>query len=329
MNLMTYWKSANTEIEIGLSRWLPMLCQDLPEMSPETMRQPLAGGKRIRGCLVCLMSEALGGTLEAAIPRAVAIECIQAASLIHDDIVDGDRMRRSQPATWTVEGMRKAVLLGDVIFSTAIERLAELGPRDTQTLAHAIATLAKGAYQEAIDPVVLRSALLEGRYQPAIYEQIIRLKTGALFAAAAQLGALAAEASDEMAARAFAFGMRLGEAYQIADDLDDLAAWPDQQAIAAVPLLPTLLYFSDKAPSPISMLDLFDGGDAWHSEMALQLPGIMARMQVAIIARTNSALAELQGLPDNPHLKLLRSLPRQILPAVQSPGTSFSQASLQ
>lgn len=329
MDLRTYWKSANAEIEIGLSHWLPMLCQDLPEMSPETMRQPLAGGKRIRGCLVCLMSEALGGTLAAAIPRAVAIECIQAASLIHDDIVDGDWTRRSQPATWTVEGMRKAVLLGDVIFSTAIERLAELGSRDTQTLAHAIATLARGAYQEAIDPAVLRSALLEGRYQPVIYEQIIRLKTGALFAAAAQLGALAAEASDEVAARAFAFGMQLGEAYQIADDLDDLAAWPDQQSIAAIPLLPTLLYFSDKAPSPISMLDLFDGGNGWHSEMALQLPSITDRMQAAITLKVTAALAELQGLPANPHLALLRSLPRQILPAVQPSVDSLSQAFLQ
>ena len=110
----------------------------------------LAEGKRLRGSLTCLVAEALGGTLEQALPAALAVEVIQAASLVHDDFVDGDTLRRGRPAAWTLLSARRAVLLADLMFATAIEKMTQAGGREGETLAHAIAAMAQGAFQESV-----------------------------------------------------------------------------------------------------------------------------------------------------------------------------------
>ena len=156
----------------------------------------------------------------------MAIECVQAASLIHDDFIDGDTLRRDRPATWTVLGPRRAVLLGDVIFATALRRMAELGREDGVVLAKAIATMAAGAYQE---PLALSELAQDAGLDAArLYPRLIYLKTGVLFGAAAQLGALAAAVSAPLAARAFEYGVWIGEAYQIADDVQDWLETPPE-----------------------------------------------------------------------------------------------------
>src|SRR4051812_24290921 len=124
MNFAEYRRSIQTELDQELMRWVSGFSRDFSTKPPEPMRQALADGKQARGCLTCLVSQALGGEITTAIPRAVAIECIQAACLIHDDYIDQDTMRRNRRATWTVEGARKAVLLGDIVFATAIQRMS-------------------------------------------------------------------------------------------------------------------------------------------------------------------------------------------------------------
>ena len=115
----------------------------------------LAVGKMIRGCLLCLIADCLGAAAGTAVPRAVAVELIQAASLLHDDFVDQDTVRRNQSATWTLEGARRTVLLGDLIFASAIKMMTDLGREDGSTIANAIAQVSKGAVQEPVDPLVL------------------------------------------------------------------------------------------------------------------------------------------------------------------------------
>jgi geranylgeranyl pyrophosphate synthase len=185
----------------------------LPPAHADALRTILTEGKRLRGSLTCLVAEALGGTLEQALPAALAVEMVQAASLVHDDFVDGDTVRRGRPAAWTLLSSRRAVLVADVMFATAIESMAQTGARQGATLAQAIAAMAQGALQEGAGNACAEDL--------DAYRRIIYLKTGSLFAAAARLGALAADAQETHLQAATDFGARAGEVYQIADDLAD------------------------------------------------------------------------------------------------------------
>lgn len=209
----------DAELKLRLGEWLP----GLPGAHQEALHEILAEGKRIRGLLTCLVAEALGARLEQALPSALAVEMIQAASLVHDDFVDGDTVRRGRPAAWTRHSPRRAVLLADLVFAMAIEKMASAGAREGATLAHAIGAMAQGALQEALGAEELERG---GR---DAYRLVIRLKTGSLFAAAARLGALAAGADETMLDAATEYGARTGALYQIADDLAD-----DPQGAAAL-----------------------------------------------------------------------------------------------
>jgi len=194
----------DAELDACLGDWFP----GLPPQDLEVLRAVLARGKRLRGGLACLVAEALGGGIDAAMPAALAIEIIQAASLVHDDFVDGDALRRGLPAAWTVLAPRRAVLLADVMFATALEKMAEAGAAEAAALAHAIAAMARGAFQETLEA-------------SASYRRVNQAKTGSLFAAAARLGALVAKARAAQVEAAHEFGALAGEAYQLADDLAD------------------------------------------------------------------------------------------------------------
>ena len=212
---LDYWANTNKRLGEAYSYLIPEFFGNFIVDHRDSIYSILKKGKRLRGCLLCLMSEAFGATLKEAIPRAVAIECIHAASLVHDDYVDQDKIRRDRPATWTVEGPRKAVLLGDVIFATAIWKMMEMSPEDGSVIAETIATMAQGAYQEYCEPADLVRTLATGEYRPEIYDLIIHLKTGALFGAVSKIGAIAANAPSVMVSHASDYGVHLGAAYQI------------------------------------------------------------------------------------------------------------------
>ena len=166
----------DAELASCVADWFP----ELPPPDQDALRGILARGKRLRACLACLVAGALGGRIEAAMPAALAIEMVHAASLVHDDFVDGDALRHGKPAAWTVLAPRRAVLLADMMFATAIERMAQCGAAEVSALAHAIAATARGAFQETLGG-------------STSYRRISEAKTGSLFAAAARLGALAAK----------------------------------------------------------------------------------------------------------------------------------------
>ena len=197
----------DADLEAQVGEWFA----EMPHAQRAWLSSIVAEGKRLRGCLVCLVAEALGARLERALPAAFAIEIVQAASLVHDDLVDGDTRRRGRAAAWTWLTPRHAVLLADVMFATALERMAALGAREADTLAQAIAAMARGALLEVVG-------------ERAPYPTVIRWKTGSLFGAAARLGALAAGAAPGQLRAAYDYGVRTGEAYQMADDMVDAGA---------------------------------------------------------------------------------------------------------
>ena len=219
------WAALNAALTGQLPRLLQSFLGDLAEPDVLTIERAVASGKKLRGSLVLAVCDALGAPTAGAMRSAIAVECVHAASLIHDDLVDGDWTRRSEPAIWVVQGGRRAVLLGDVIFATALHRAAQIGKDEVLVLSRAIALVAAGAYQERSDPHDIEQAAMNGSLGPALYDRVIQLKTGALFAAAAELGAIAGSASAALRDAAAEYGARMGQAYQIADDLQDVLSF--------------------------------------------------------------------------------------------------------
>ncbi len=174
-------------LDEAFNRHLTFLLEDIPLRHAASLGASLEGGKKIRGGLLCMLNSALGGVLESAIPRANAVELIQTASLIHDDFVDQDTVRRNRPATWTLVGARRAVLLGDVMFASAIKMMSDLSQEDGSVISDAIAQVARGAIHEPLDPLLLIGEIESNRLDGRLYEKIIHLKTGILFGAACRL----------------------------------------------------------------------------------------------------------------------------------------------
>ena len=305
-SLEEYWKCTREGLDGEFDRALPHFFDRLPGCQLGAVRAVLAGGKRLRGCLVCLLNDALGGTRPAALPRAMAVECVHAASLIHDDLVDGDTSRRNRPATWTTEGQRRAVLLADVMFATALQRMVELSRDDGLALADAIATMATGAYQEQLDQPHPTWSSMDGGVD--LYPRLIYLKTGVLFGTASRLGALAAGGSAQVAALAFEYGARTGEAYQVADDMRDLlepaADRPLTTAQLAL-LAPAVSHFCADLPQEPSLLT--------PERVARLRPVLRGGMQAAIEARLQQARSAARRLPCESHGVLLATAPLHIV----------------
>lgn len=290
-----YWEDLRTKLTAQMAACMPAFFGDLPTPDLSTIEGVVGNGKKIRGCMVLAVCEALDGPIERALPTAVAIECVHAASLVHDDIVDGDRTRRQRPATWVVHGRRRAVLLGDVMFATALQRSAELGRDEVLTLSRAIAMVAAGAYKEPLEVHETDTLLTEGKRARSLYEQIIYLKTGALFAAAAELGAIAAKAPLPLRAAAFQFGAHMGEAYQIADDLQDVA---NRRGAVA------------RSAQELAVLATLHAHFNVHANAG---SGLVALMKTEICRRIALARRALSGFPEGPRGALLHALPAAVV----------------
>ena len=174
-----------------------------------------AGGKRLRPLLTVAAAQLCSGAGEAAHKLAAAVEFIHTATLLHDDVVDGSKLRRGKVAAHLIWGGSASVLVGDFLFARAFELMVETGKLQAlNILARASRIIAEGEVLQ-----LTRAHDLE--LDQATYLEIIRGKTAELFAAAAEAGAVAAGGSvAEMRALA-AYGLKLGLAFQLADDALD------------------------------------------------------------------------------------------------------------
>lgn len=189
-----------------------------------------AGGKRLRPLLVVLAYEAADGDPEA--PReaqeslvraAAAVELVHSATLVHDDVIDGARLRRGHPTVVADAGRRAAIATGDLLFSCAFAELARNGDvAQLQALSDASSALAVGELLQREDAYAARVAV-------ARYLRRCELKTAALFEAACRLGALVAgggsrpEGQATLADDLGAFARRIGLAFQLLDDVLDVS----------------------------------------------------------------------------------------------------------
>ncbi|MFV2070594.1 MAG: polyprenyl synthetase family protein, partial [Pirellulales bacterium] len=203
---------------------------DCPAPLAEAIRYSLLGpGKRLRPRMVLLAAEACGGSVETALPVACAVEMVHAYSLIHDDLpaMDDDELRRGRPTCHRAFGEALAILAGDALLALAMEVVAR-DIRPGATAARCCAELAHAAGATAL--VGGQAADLAGCSEQDGVEQleaIHRRKTGAMFRVSLRLGGLVAGADEQHLEALDTYGTNVGLAFQITDDLLDVAGDAD------------------------------------------------------------------------------------------------------
>ena len=173
-----------------------------------------AGGKRLRPLITLIAANAVGKANAATHALAAAVEFIHTATLLHDDVVDESALRRGKPAAKAVWGNKASILVGDFLFARAFNLLVETNSLEIlNRLATASTVIAEGEVRQL--------AAMAARDLPTEeYLAIVEAKTGALFEAAAETGALSTTGAGYAAALA-TYGKNLGLAFQIIDDALD------------------------------------------------------------------------------------------------------------
>jgi geranylgeranyl diphosphate synthase type II len=217
-------------IDAALSRYIAY-DEGCPVKLAEAIRYALLGpGKRLRPQLVLLAAAACGGSTEAAMPAACAVEMVHAYSLVHDDLpaMDDDDLRRGRPTCHKQFGEATAILVGDALLARAFELLAtEVTPLSVAAKCCAVLGRAAGASAlvggQVDDLAIAERNQNEPRGDLPELESIHHRKTGALFVAALELGGLVANTAPRQLEALAGYGRNLGMAFQITDDLLDVS----------------------------------------------------------------------------------------------------------
>ncbi len=223
-----------------------------------------AGGKRLRPLLVLLSAGCLGEIRRDDIALAAIIEFIHTATLLHDDVVDISSLRRGRPTANAKWGNAPSVLVGDFLYSRAFQLLVGLGDMTLmQLLADTTNTIAEGEVLQLTkvgDPDTTEQA----------YFTVIESKTAVLFAAATKGAALLHKANASDADRLYRYGLNLGTAFQLADDLLDYLGDPEKMGknigddlSEGKPTLPLIFTIQQGTPAERQLVvDAIAGRDA-------------------------------------------------------------------
>ena len=192
-----------------------MASEHAPRIPEVTAHLVEAGGKRLRPMLTLAAAELCGYEGPYHVHLAATVEFIHTATLLHDDVVDESAQRRGRPTANLLWDNKSSVLVGDYLFSRSFQLMVETGSlRVLDILANASATIAEGE-------VLQLTAAQDLATTEAIYLQVVRGKTAALFSAATEVGGVIAGAPEEQVQALFNYGDALGIAFQIVDDLLD------------------------------------------------------------------------------------------------------------
>ncbi|KAA9399076.1 polyprenyl synthetase family protein [Haloarcula sp. CBA1130] len=208
---MEYLERRRDRVEERLEAVLDSVEPD--ELADEVRHVALSGGKRVRPTVTVLVCEALGGEPSDAVDFAVGIELVHNASLVIDDIIDESELRRGSPAAWEAFGHGPAIIASDGLLGEAFN-LFSTDERAMQTVSESMVELGEG---EAMELVAEPSNEKE-------YMELARRKTGALFRAAAELGAIAADSDPYTVEAVGQYAERVGVAFQMRDDVLDATA---------------------------------------------------------------------------------------------------------
>ncbi len=253
---------ASLLLEPALAKALEGIDAEL--MEPVTHHM-LGGGKKLRAALCLLSAEAAGASAQEALIGAVAIELVHNFSLIHDDVIDRDIERRHRSSVWVKFGIGAAIVAGDALSTLAMQLLLDHPTtariRAAQILARATQDMIGGQAQDMA---------FEQRHHVTLAECIAMEagKTAALLSCAASMGAVLAEAPEEVVSALCDYGYHLGIAFQAVDDV--LGIWGDS-AITGKPVGSDLL--GRKKTVPVAMALCAESGLAAELSAALGLDG--------------------------------------------------------
>ncbi|GMH41339.1 hypothetical protein BSKO_09249 [Bryopsis sp. KO-2023] len=219
-----YMVSRAALVDKALDQSLPMA---KPELIHESMRYSLlAGGKRVRPALCLAACELVGGSIEAAMPSACAMEMVHTMSLIHDDLpsMDNDDFRRGQPTNHMKYGEDIAILAGDAMLSYSFEHIAEATKGvSAERVLRVIGFLGKSVGQVGLVAGQVVDLQCEGKEVDRDTLQYIHLhKTAALLEAAVVCGAIVGGASEDDITRLSKYSRNIGLAFQVVDDILDV-----------------------------------------------------------------------------------------------------------
>ena len=205
------------------------------------------GGKKLRGALSVIICREFGGDVEKAIRYGTAIEFIHQGSLFHDDVLDEHDERRGKPSSLVTEGIKKAVMAGDLMFTNALKIGAESGTEEALAVVDTMQSMLEGAIEEMSLPDVI-DKIATGDIEDDIYYRIIDMKTAVLFACAARFGAMSFTDDKECADKLMNYGMLVGEAYQIADDMVDIIKMAEESVditpMTVIPIIPAIIKYN-------------------------------------------------------------------------------------
>ena len=218
-----------------------------------------AGGKRFRPLLTLLASELGAGIDDKVVAAAAGVELTHLASLYHDDVMDEADVRRGAPSANALYDNSTAILVGDLLFGTASDIVADLGPEAVKIQARTFVRLCAGQIRDDRPCPV-------GQDPVEYYLGVLADKTGVLIATAARYGAMFAGCPPEVVETMREFGERLGVAFQLADDLIDIAS--DADVTGKTPgtdlregkrTLPVLLVLGSGDPADARLRELLTG----------------------------------------------------------------------
>jgi heptaprenyl diphosphate synthase len=273
-----------------------------------------AGGKRFRAMLVLLAARFGDSRDKRIVPAAVAIELTHLASLFHDDVMDEALLRRGHPSANSQYGNSVAILAGDYLFARASRILADLGAEAIRIQAETFCRLCDGQLAETIGP-------RPGEDPLDHYMRVIREKTGSLIATSGRFGAMFSGAPSEVIDQIADACMRIGVAWQLSDDVLDVASTSAQSGKEpgidlrqGVQSLPVLYALRSTSAAESRLRFLLTEADL--TDLSLQAEALSLLRSSAALTEARSTVQEwiegarstVSGLPDIPARAAFESL---------------------
>ncbi|MGD9000713.1 MAG: octaprenyl diphosphate synthase [Granulosicoccaceae bacterium] len=274
-----------------------------------------SGGKRLRPLLHLLCAGAMGAQGWHHHQIAAIVEFIHTATLLHDDVVDSSVLRRGRETANALFGNEASVLVGDFLYSRAFEMMVEIdNMRVMAILAGATNVIAEGEVMQLLN--VHDADTTEERYL-----EVIRCKTAKLFEAAAQLAGVITGAPEAQEQALSTYGMHLGTAFQLIDDVLDYSASSDElgknvgdDLAEGKPTLPLIYAMRNGSPAQANIVrEAIENGGLEHIDAVLE--AIESTGAIDYTARSaeqaaNEAVAAIQVLPDSSYRQALEALAR-------------------
>ncbi len=333
--------SANTialdeEARISARRIFSIIANELVQVELEFERQArsnvqvidylgeylrASGGKRVRPALTILSTYAVGGdgARYNTIRMATVMEFLHTATLVHDDVIDKADMRRKRPTVNALYGNETAVLMGDWLYMSAFE--TSLAERSLAILDILTSVTRKMTEGELLQLTLLGDAAIS----EAQYFDVLKRKTAYLFSASCEIGAILGGASEKQQAALCDYGLNLGTAFQLIDDLLDFTSSEEAlgkasgaDLLGGKVTLP-LIYLRDAEPKSLEMVQTVLREGKYSSVKqadlldAISRTGALERARARADEYAEDARAALEKLPDSEYCDSLRALPTYIL----------------